>query len=39
MHGTQYSASVNGRYLKVGSTATGKLLATVFPPKPYNDFS
>ena len=38
-HGTQYSASVNGRYLKVRSTATGKLLATVFPPKPYNNFS
>lgn len=38
-HGTQDSASVSGRYLKVRSTATGKLLATVFPPKPYNDFS
>ena len=38
-HGTQYSASVNGRYLKVRSTATGKLLATVFPPRPYNNFS
>ena len=38
-HGTQYSASVTGRYLKVRSTATGKLLATVFPPKPYNNFS
>ena len=38
-HGTQYGASVNGRYLKVRSTATGKLLATVFPPKPYNNFS
>ena len=38
-HGTQYSASVNGRYLKVRATATGKLLATVFPPKPYNNFS
>jgi hypothetical protein len=38
-HGTQYSASVGGRYLKVRSTATGKLLATVFPPKPYNNFS
>jgi len=37
--GTQYSASVTGRYLKVRSTATGKLLATVFPPKPYNNFS
>ena len=29
---------MNGRYLKVRSTATGKLLATVYPPKPYNDF-
>jgi hypothetical protein len=38
-HGTQYSASVAGRYLKVRSTATGKLLATVVPPKPYNNFS
>jgi hypothetical protein len=38
-HGTQYSASVTGRYLKVRSTATGKLLATVFPPKPYSNFS
>jgi hypothetical protein len=38
-HGTQYGASVTGRYLKVRSTATGKLLATVFPPKPYNSFT
>jgi hypothetical protein len=38
-HGTQYSAGVQGRYLKVRSSATGKLLATVFPPKPYNNFS
>ena len=38
-HGTQYSAGVNGRYLKVRSTATGKLLATVLPPRPYNNFS
>ena len=38
-HGTQYSAGVNGRYLKVRSTATGKLLATVLPPQPYNDFT
>jgi hypothetical protein len=38
-HGTQYSASVTGRYLKVRATGTGKLLATVFPPKPYNSFS
>jgi hypothetical protein len=38
-HGTQYGASVTGRYLKVRSTATGKLLATVRPPRPYNNFS
>ena len=38
-HGTQYGASVTGRYLKVRATGTGKLLATVFPPKPYNSFS
>ena len=38
-HGTQYGASVTGRYLKVRATGTGKLLATVYPPKPYNSFS
>jgi hypothetical protein len=38
-HGTQYGASVQGRYIKVRATSTGKLLATVSPPKPYNDFS
>jgi hypothetical protein len=38
-HGTQYSFGVQGRYLKVRATSTGKLLATVSPPKPYNDFS
>jgi hypothetical protein len=37
--GTQYSASVPGRYLKVRATGTGNLLASVSPPKPYNDFS
>ena len=37
-HGTQYGESVPGRYLKVRATATGKLLATVRPPAPYNDF-
>jgi hypothetical protein len=37
-HGTQYGASVSGRYLKVRATATGRLLATVSPPRPYNDF-
>jgi hypothetical protein len=38
-HGTQYSLGVPGRYIKVRATSTGKLLATVSPPKPYNDFS
>jgi hypothetical protein len=38
-HGTQYSSSVDGRYIKVRATGTGKLLATISPPKPYNDFS
>jgi hypothetical protein len=38
-HGTQYGASVQGRYVKVRATGTGTLLATVTPPKPYNDFS
>ena len=38
-HGTQYSSGVQGRYIKVRATSTGKLLATVSPPKPYNDFS
>jgi hypothetical protein len=37
-HGTKYGASVPGRYLKVRATATGKLLATVSPPRPDNDF-
>jgi hypothetical protein len=38
-HGTQSSLGVQGRYIKVRATSTGKLLATVSPPKPYNDFS
>jgi hypothetical protein len=38
-HGTQYGAGVAGRYLKVRATDSGKLLATVVPPKPYNDFA
>jgi hypothetical protein len=36
-HGTQYSMSAD-RYIKIRVTATGKLLATISPPKPYNDF-
>jgi hypothetical protein len=38
-HGTQISSGVQGRYIKVRATSTGKLLATVSPPKPYNDFN
>lgn len=38
-HGTQYEYGVQGRHLKVRATSTGKLLATISPPKPYNDFS
>lgn len=37
--GTQYVSSVSGRYIKIRATATGRLLATISPPKPYNDFS
>jgi len=36
-HGTQYGFSAD-RYIKIRATATGKLLATISPPKPYNDF-
>ena len=38
-NGTQYSSSAQGRYIKVRATSTGRLLATVSPPGPYNDFS
>jgi hypothetical protein len=38
-HGTQISSGVQGRYIKVRATSTGELLASVSPPKPYNDFS
>jgi hypothetical protein len=38
-HGTEYGEEVFGRYLKVRATATGKLLATISPPKPYNEFT
>ena len=37
--GTLYSGSVPGRYLKIRDTGTGKLLARISPPKPYNDFA
>jgi hypothetical protein len=38
-HGTQYSAGVGGRYLKIRATDSGKLVATIFPPRPYNNFA
>jgi hypothetical protein len=34
-NGTQYSDTAN-RYIKIRATATGRLLATISPPKPYN---
>jgi hypothetical protein len=37
--GTQYSSSVLGRSIQIRATATGKLVATVRPPAPYNDFT
>jgi hypothetical protein len=37
-HGTQYSMWDN-RYIKIRATATGRLLATISPPKPYNAFA
>jgi hypothetical protein len=37
--GTQYSSSVLGRSIQIRATATGKLVATVRPPAPYNDFA
>jgi hypothetical protein len=36
--GTQYASSVLGRSIQIRATATGKLVATVKPPGPYNDF-
>lgn len=36
--GSQDSSSVLGRYLKLHATQTGRLVATISPPKPYNDF-
>jgi hypothetical protein len=38
-HGTQYSAGVGGRYIKVRATSSGELVATISPPKPDNDFT
>ncbi len=37
--GTQYGSSVLGRHIQLRSTATGKLVAVVSPPAPYNDFA
>ncbi len=36
--GTQYASSVLGRSIQVRATATGKLVTTLSPPAPYNDF-
>ena len=38
-HGTSYGASVSGRYIKIRATSDGQLVATISPPKPYNDFT
>jgi hypothetical protein len=35
--GTQYGSSVLNRWVKIRSTATGRLLATISPPAPYNE--
>ncbi len=37
-HGMQYGASVDGRYLKIRATGTGRLLARISPPEPCNSF-
>jgi hypothetical protein len=36
---TEYSAAVPGRYLKIRDTGTGKMLARITPPKPWNNFA
>jgi hypothetical protein len=36
--GSQDGTSVLGRYIKIRATATGKLVSTISPPKPYNNF-
>lgn len=38
VHGTQYGDSVIARYVKIRATASGKVVATVSPPAPYNAF-
>jgi len=37
-HGTEYGASVTGRYLRIRATDSGKLITVLAPPKPYNNF-
>ena len=36
--GTQYSAGAADRYLRIRATDSGKLIAVLAPPKPYNNF-
>lgn len=36
--GTQYGTTVLGRFVKIRATDTGKLVATISPPAPYNNF-
>ncbi len=36
--GTQYGSTVLGRFIRIRATGTGKLVSTVSPPAPYNNF-
>jgi hypothetical protein len=36
---TRSGVGVQGRYVRISATATGKTLATISPPKPYTDFT
>jgi hypothetical protein len=38
INGTQYGDSVIARYVRIRATTSGKVLATVSPPAPYNAF-
>jgi hypothetical protein len=38
VHGTQYGDGVVARYVKIRATVSGKAVATVNPPAPYNAF-
>ena len=38
VHGTQYDDGVIARYVKIRATVSGKAVATVNPPAPYNAF-